>query len=183
MSPPGAEQLTIVRFAYMPQATLGRLLLPTVPYALYSLERPWIVNPAGLGGMPRISCVPDGLYKLYPHDSEKHPGTFQIVNESLGVYRDALPAGQSWGRTAILIHPANQADELEGCIAPGSSMVIYDNRPSILMSKDSLELIRGYVPTDRAATLWIRTTAGTREIEYAAPPKSGTPRVVAPTIV
>ncbi|HZF28723.1 MAG TPA: DUF5675 family protein [Gammaproteobacteria bacterium] len=183
MSSPGAEQLTIVRNCYMSQATLGRILLPGVPYALHSLERPWIPNPAGLGGMPRISCVPDGLYKLYPHESERHPHTLQIVNEALGVYRDALPAGQKWGRFAILIHPATQADELEGCIAPGTNTVIYDNTPSLLMSKDALELVLGCIVTDRPATLWIRPSAGTREIAFAQPPKSGTPRVVAPTMV
>jgi len=173
--------LTLVRYAYLPQATLGRLSLPGVPFALFTIERPWVKNPAGEGGMPRVSCVPDGLYTLLPHTSERHPDTFQLVNENLGVYRDALPAGQAWGRFGILIHPANGADELEGCIAPGSQVVTYDDRPSVLMSVDSMGSVRSALAGGFPSTIWIRTTSGTKELTPLPPPRSGLPRTVKPT--
>ena len=179
--------LTLVRVAYLPQATIGRLLLPGVPFALWTIERPWIPNleaPAtavyGGGGTPRVSCVPDGLYRLTPHASERHPGTFQLVNEGNFVYRDTLPAGQSWGRTGILIHAANQADELEGCIAPGSQVVIYDNRPTLLMSSAAMDTVRSAMSDGVPASIFIRPSSGTREPTYLSPPKSSLPRVIAP---
>lgn len=179
--------LTLVRVAYLPQATIGRLLLPGVPFALWTIERPWIPNPAapagtvyGGGGTPRVSCIPDGLYRLTPHESETKPGTFQLSNEGNYVYPGALPAGQEYGRTGILIHVANQADELEGCIAPGSQIVIYDNRPSLLMSAAAMDTVRSVLSAGLPSTLFIRPSSGTREQSYPNPPKSNLPRVTAP---
>jgi hypothetical protein len=163
-------QVTLIRYAYLPQATLGRLVLPGVPFALYTLERPWIQNPAGPAGLPERSCVPDGIYTLHPHDSEKHPGTYLLEAQNLGVYETELPAGQAWGRTEILIHKANQVDELLGCIGVGCRTVIYNDTPSVLRSSDALDVVRSAIARDRNSSLWIRPSRGTRELELLEPP-------------
>ena len=81
-----------------------------------TLERPWI--PGSPGGTPGRSCIPVGTYRLEKHNSEAHPRSFALVNEALHVYHYVIPTGQQ-GRTACLIHVANQVIELRGCIAPG----------------------------------------------------------------
>lgn len=75
----------------------------------YTVERPWLNNKKS------ESCVPEGEYKLIPHNSPRFGYCYAIECESLGV-------GVTKGlRTHILIHKANTPDELEGCIAPGKA--------------------------------------------------------------
>ncbi|RZF60241.1 DUF5675 family protein [Sphingobacterium corticibacterium] len=59
--------------------------------------------------IPRISCIPEGRYKLQKRQYNKH-------GEQIGI-----PA--VLGREAILIHAANNAmKELLGCIAPVTTL-------------------------------------------------------------
>lgn len=96
------------------QCTLGILRL--AEHFWQTLERPWSADPAGNpGGHPETSCVPPGIYRLLPHDTLRHPRTWCLVSHELGVY-----AGPTHGmRDSILIHPANVAHEIRGCIAIG----------------------------------------------------------------
>ena len=94
--------------------TLGQLTVGD--WACQTIERPWIGG--SLGGQPGRSCVPIGRYQLEKHDTEAHPRTWALVNRMLGVVHypvEGIP------RAACLIHPANFAYELRGCIAPGMS--------------------------------------------------------------
>lgn len=74
---------------------------------------------------PNKSCIPLGLYTLVPHDTAAHPDTWAMVNPELGVTHepdDPLPEGCTYPhRFACLIHPANFANQLQGCFAPGMS--------------------------------------------------------------
>lgn len=99
--------------------TLGRLNAGQMVFA--TLERPWIENPAGAGGMPRKSCVPRGTYRVEPWSSANFPDTFIITNPKLGVYRQPgdIPPEQKFGRSAILIHIGNRVRDVIGCIALG----------------------------------------------------------------
>lgn len=64
-----------------------------------TIELPWRKN------LPRISCIPEGIYDVRKRYSPKFRWHFEIR----GVV----------GRQNILIHPANDAlKELKGCIAP-----------------------------------------------------------------
>jgi hypothetical protein len=109
--------IIISRFAYLREVTLGTLEVGDLKLA--TIERPWIPNPAGKGGIPRESCIPDGTYHLQPHQSERFPRTYALIGEAQGVYYQQRPAGQTWGRTAILIHVGNFVHEVIGCIAVG----------------------------------------------------------------
>ena len=99
---------------------------------IYTLERPWVpaMTPASdllsppPCGRKGVSCIPPGVYRLEPHDSEDHPGTFALVNEKLWVYHhdtDVPTWRKGVARTEVLIHPANLVGQLRGCIAPGLS--------------------------------------------------------------
>ena len=75
---------------------------------LKTIELPWLDNAKG------TSCVPVGIYevvyKLSPRLKKK---TYRLVD---------VP-----GRDGVLIHPANFAKQLKGCIAPCKAFTDLDN--------------------------------------------------------
>lgn len=101
-----------------------------------TIERPWLPNPAGLGGIPRKSCVPPGVYRVEPWSSHNFPETYIITNSDLGVYRQPrdIPNGQSWGRSAILIHVANRVRDVVGCVGVGMEHGTLGGEPAVLRS-------------------------------------------------
>lgn len=153
--------LTLVRHAYLPTLTLGRLYAGE--HVLATLERPWLPNPAGPGGLPRQSCIPDGTYRLQSHHSDRYPHVYALVNEALGVYYQERPIGQQWGRTAILIHVGNRVRDVIGCIAVGLQHGELGGEPAVLSSVIAMDLLRTTLGRSRHA-LTIRPTAGTREV-------------------
>jgi hypothetical protein len=89
--------LTLVR-TYHPLGTNGELFL-NGKFICCTIELPWLDN------MHRVSCIPEGRYKMIRQYTKKFGTHFRICNVK---YRDD-----------IFIHPANNAlKELEGCIAP-----------------------------------------------------------------
>jgi hypothetical protein len=145
------------RFAYLQTVTLGWLHFG--PLTLATIERPWIPNAEGPGGKLRESCVPDGTYNLIPHSSDNFPNSFALINEGLGVYYQARPAGQSWGRTAILIHTGNFVSDVVGCIAVGTR---HGGITSVTESRIAMARLRDVLGRDKH-TLTIRPQ-GTQEI-------------------
>ncbi len=120
--------------------TLGLLFIEGL--SLVTIERPWIPSAVGKGGTKGVSCVPLGSYRLVPHDSEAHPRTWALVNEELDVihYPDSRRPN---ARTAVLIHPANWAHELRGCIAPGTRTVLdSEGRHMVAESRKAFGLIQ-----------------------------------------
>lgn len=126
--------LVLTRFKDDGERTLGNLTVGDRTFA--TVERPWIPNPKGRGGMPRQSCVPIGSYRVIPHHSVNFPNTYALVNHDLGVYyqpNDA-PKGQDWGRVAILIHVGNFVRNVIGCIAVGMEHGTLGGEPAVLRS-------------------------------------------------
>lgn len=152
--------IELVRFAYLKAATLGTLRVGSLELA--TLERPWIPNPDGPGGMRRESCVPDGKFHVQPWNSEKFPNTFILANNVLGVYTqpNLIPPGQKWGRSAILIHAGNAVSDIIGCIAVGTA---HAGGNTIINSRVALDRLRAALGKEHH-TLSIRPTAGTLEI-------------------
>lgn len=153
--------ITLIRHAFLPDCTLGRLHVNDM--ILATIERPWIPNPSGAGGRPRESCIPDGYYNLRAHDSPAHPDTYILLNAALGVYGASLPAGQDFGRSAILIHPANWARELMGCIAPGAAHQCVSGVWQVLRSREAMDRLRATLGREEHY-IEIRPTAGTQEL-------------------
>lgn len=137
-------RLALQREPSQPDCTLG--LLHVADLTLCTIERPWIPSASGKGGAQGISCVPVGIYRLVRHDTEAHPKTWALVNEELDVLH--LPDSRSpHARTAVLIHAANWAYELRGCIAPGVRAGKDEaGRHMVVSSKQAMSLIRARVP-------------------------------------
>ena len=112
--------LTLTRFAYLPEGVLGKLLIPTGP-ELFMLERPWRDNKSFL------SCIPEGKYGIEWDTTGRIKNTFRL--------RDTAP------RTQINIHPANIPSQLHGCIAPGMSWEINKGIPRVNRSKAAMGLL------------------------------------------
>ena len=111
--------LTLTRDAPRPDCQEGILNVGGSRY--YTMERPWKDNHAG------ISCVLPYLYDLVPHVIEHGEliglQCYALSNPNAGVFPEppADYTGSNSVRVAILIHPANWAFQLLGCIAPGKS--------------------------------------------------------------
>lgn len=158
-------RILLVRHAYLPDVTLGRLIYGSLKLA--TLEEPWIANAFGPGGQRRDglkheSCVPDGTYEMRPHDTTKHPHCWALHNSALGVWQSSVPPGLSYGRSAILIHTGNTTLDIEGCILVGLRHGRIDQSMAVLESRIALEQLRARLGT-AAHTLTIQPTAGTSE--------------------
>ncbi len=111
--------LTIVRLENTPKVTRGILLVRRSLVAL-TLELPWRDNE------PFESCIPPGSYVVRRHKSsldwmEKHgTWTYQIVHVR--------------GREGIEVHPGNTVEHTDGCILPGFTLGVLDNKPAVLSS-------------------------------------------------
>ena len=160
----------LVRHAYLPTVTLGRLYAGSL--VLATLEEAWITNPNGPGGQRREfgkqeSCVPDGPYTLQPHNTAKHPGVWALQNPNLGVWHAAVPAGLTYGRSAILIHTGNSVLDIEGCLLIGMRHGRIEGIDAVLESRIALDRLRVVLGTVLSHSLQIRPTAGTAEVFHA----------------
>jgi len=101
-------RLQVLRLERIPDGVFGELhvfrddldLEPPLPLQLKTIEDDWRDN------VPKISCIPAGMYTLHRTIYHKHGyETFEVMG---------VP-----GRSRILIHPANTEENLEGCIGVG----------------------------------------------------------------
>ena len=87
---------------YFPEGTNGVLSLNGKEICK-TIELPWRNNKA------RVSCIPEGKYKIRKRFSAKFKWHLELINVK--------------NRKYILLHPANNAlKELNGCIAPVSQI-------------------------------------------------------------
>ena len=123
-------------------ATEGVLTLRGI--SLFTIERPWI--PTYPGGEPYESCVPAGEYELLDHVRPNGDLVVALVNPGLAVYHMEEDRYNAVGRYLILIHAANWADEVNGCIAPGFQRSVNDRGPMVTRSRDAMRLIMEWEP-------------------------------------
>jgi hypothetical protein len=125
--------------------TLGFLFVGELQ--LCTIERPWIQSALSKGGSKGISCVPPGLYQLKRHNTEAHPYTWALVNRDLDVVHLPGESDNPHARTAVLLHSANWAHELRGCIAPGMRAVIDEKgRFMVAESRRAMRQIQAVLP-------------------------------------
>ena len=114
---------------------------------IHTIEKPLIEGSQWRGGQPFYSAVPFGLYKLIPHNGKKYKDVYALVNPDLGVYRYKTERKFETDRYGILVHAANYASQLQGCIAPGQGS-LYDQELKmhcVSSSKNALTEIKGFV--------------------------------------
>ncbi len=97
-------------------------------FICYTIERPWLKNKA------YVSCIPAGEYELKQVSSPKFGLTYKVC--------DVI------GRTQILIHKANKASELQGCIAPVSMLGVLGNEIAGLSSKTAYDKLMSLLGSD-----------------------------------
>ncbi|MGF1775883.1 DUF5675 family protein [Vibrio nomapromontoriensis] len=100
----------------------------------HTIERPWQHNQKG------VSCIPEGEYHLTPHQSPKFGQCYALDGEEHGV----TVFGPSQ-RTHILIHKANKASQLQGCIAPGMTFGVLDGEWAVLNSGHAFNAVMKYL--------------------------------------
>ncbi len=103
--------LELIRYNFSERSTQGIIGFDG-NYIADSLELPWKNN------QPFVSCIPEGIYEI------EHRTCEDCAVRSGFLLREVKD------RTGVLIHPANQVEELEGCIAPGTRYgdVLYYSR-------------------------------------------------------
>lgn len=139
------REFIIERFCDSEQmGVFGRLLIHGVQVA-YSVEQTWRDN------RPFVSCVPAGRYEVVEYDSPKYGKTWALKNLTLdvGVFEgDAR-------RYAILIHTANMASELQGCLAFGRDLGMIGREWAVMRSGDiTRNIISQIKPGDRITIIW-----------------------------
>lgn len=104
---------TLTRFGSIPEVgTPGVFTIDGQEFP--TIEREWKNN------RPFESCVPIGKYRILPIDTDTTGGEYALYNPDLGIWlyeRDIPPGGR--GRYRIIIHVANIAAQLAGCVAAG----------------------------------------------------------------
>jgi|TARA_Y100000310_G_scaffold202996_1_gene203258 hypothetical protein len=107
--------MKLIRFAYFTDRTLGQLHHQDKTW--WTIERPWLDN------QPNVSCIPTGTYPLERVDSPRFgPRMWQISR---------VP-----DRTHILIHVANTADNVMGCVGLGTGL--YGDLAGVASSRNAI---------------------------------------------
>ena len=120
-------QYYLTRFRSDFDGTFGKITDTTGTVVCYTCELSWNNN------LPKISCIPLGVYNTEPHNSADHPNTWEVLN---------VP-----GRSNILIHNGNTEKDSEGCILVGDSIGEVNGLPAVLNSVATLEKLRTIFPS------------------------------------
>lgn len=131
--------LTLERYCYAEDCTEGWLWLDDGT-RLHTIERPWKPG-GGPGGLPFVSCVPDGSYDLEPYLRPNGDQVLRLRNPDLGVYGDETDVPAEGGRYLVLIHAGNFVDDVVGCVAPGLDRIIHKGRPMVTSSRAAMRLL------------------------------------------
>jgi len=119
--------LWLERLEYRDDCTLGKLHIDGATFP--TIER------ARTGDHP---CIPTGMYELKPHASPRHGDVYSFIG--VNVFEFEVPLGKE-GRCLVLLHSANLASELLGCVAPGLGSGFIGNEHAVLNSKAAMSAI------------------------------------------
>lgn len=94
----------------------------------YTLENPWLDN------QRRISCVPEGIYKMGMHNSPL------VTRLTGGDYTRAWEVLDVKDRTYILVHQGNYTKDTAGCILVGLSSDFQGAEPVVWRSREAFDM-------------------------------------------
>jgi len=117
----------LVREPSTPDGTLGEMFDPDGNHLCFTMELPWENNE------PRKSCIPIGRYTCIPHNSDAHPGTWELLN---------VP-----DRSEILIHTGNTDADSLGCILVGRAIGSLNGVSAVLLSAVAFHVMKQTVPS------------------------------------
>jgi hypothetical protein len=150
--------ITLTRDAeqHLPYCTLGKLEVPPIPAVFETIEKPWIPHPGTLCGEQQKSCIGKGTYTLERRETDARGRHWILSNPELGVYRQPreVPAGE-YARSLILIHAANWAHELLGCIAPGIERAVMEGEQAVTSSRQAMLTLHNLLDSFQDLTLEI----------------------------
>ncbi len=124
---------TLNRMSDSGQETFGTLLSPDGTHLCVTIERPWLDN------HPDTSCIPVGTYTFNRFQSPHNGDVWRA---------ESVP-----NRSAIEIHSANFAKQLEGCIAVGDTIGEIGGIPAVLNSKLTLSKLHAILPDNFNLTI------------------------------
>ena len=119
--------LTLRRVCTSEKGTFGVIVRDDIPICL-TCEDPWNDN------RREISCIPSGTYIFKKFNGTKYKDVWEIEN---------IP-----GRDAILIHAGNTIDDTRGCILVGRSFSYLGSLPSVMQSREALQILRDALPDE-----------------------------------
>ena len=156
------------RFSYGEYETEGILIIGSNIFA--TIEQPWTPNPNGApGGKPFESCVPDGMYTLERFDRPSGAEVYRLFNPAIGVHRNESDHIAGIGRDLCLIHSANWATQVQGCIAPGIARTFMKEdpnaptAPAVSSSRNAMKSIRELLGEDKHI-LSIENDTGAKDV-------------------
>jgi hypothetical protein len=111
---------------------------------LFTIEKPWLPHhDGGRAGEPFRSCVSPGVYRLNAFERPNGDKVWRLSNPRLDVFpldTDIPPARRGKGRYLILIHVANRARDVVGCIGPGRAWrTESDGTVMVTSSRDAMQ--------------------------------------------
>lgn len=144
--------MLLERFCFGPPGigTFGRLFIGKQQF--YTVEREWADN------KPFVSCLPAGDYRLEKIMSPRWGNTYALTQDAGRVTIGAQAHSLRYG---CIIHAANRAAELMGCIAPGDSLGIIKGEWAVLNSNNALRALLGAIATSGEDALRIARRADT----------------------
>ncbi len=132
---------------YTDLGTLGTLaLLDQDDFPLWTcatIERPWRGNEA------RTSCIPEGEYDLRLRNSPI------VQRTSKGEFTQGWQVQEVPGRSLIMIHIANYASDLLGCIGVGQRQVVMNGQVAVNNSTLCFRSLMGQLQKQAAWKLTI----------------------------
>jgi len=153
--------VTLTRYHYGTDCTLGRLKVPGLP-ELHTLEAPFKPDKRHYS-KPFRSCVPDGGYLMLPHNGARWSNTWALCNGDLRVYPQKPEDGRP-GRYACVFHAGTVAKHFQGCIGVGLGVAIdeYDKQLQhmLVRSPEAMRKLREALDPRKPAELVIKRTRG-----------------------
>lgn len=135
--------LTLRRDTSTPEAILG--ILTVGDKRLHTIERPWAPHPDCPAGLPYVSCVPPGVYRVEPFKMPSGEKAYVISNPVAGVH--ALPfqipkPQREKLRSRVTIRAANYAFEAVDAIGLGMERVKTSVGWKVERSLDAMNVVR-----------------------------------------
>jgi len=142
--------LRLTRELLTPACTRGALEVfnpdGSLALSLFTIEKPWLPSKSGgKAGEPFRSCIGPGTYALSPFVRPNGDRVWVLSNPDLDVFKldtDIPKNRKATGRFLILIHVANRARDVVGCIGPGrSARTEADGTVMVTQSREAMQLL------------------------------------------